>query len=464
VKTIDAFVAEIGSTTTVVSAFDHLASDHPVFLGQGAAPTSVFLGDVTLGMKEAISDLNRKLHDNLEPRHIYACSSAAGGLKMSVHGLVYDMTVKAAREAALGAGGNIRWVTAGILSPTDIQTLKTTPLNMILVAGGLDYGEAKTALANALTIASLQLSIPVVYAGNIVNHPLVKAAFEQAGQGDYLFLTANVYPKIDQLEVAEVRAIIQKAFEKHIVEAPGMEHIRELAEGSILPVPGAVMKAAELLATVWDDVLVVDVGGATTDVHSVTAGSPKVTNVLIAPEPYAKRTVEGDLGIYINRDRVIELIGEETLAKELKITLLELETLRKDYPALPKERHAALAKRLTEEAFQKAVARHVGRHFVTYGPQGKITLAEGKDLTQIKHLILTGGALTRLPDPIGIVKAAWRRLDATALLPSPMPSVAIDHDYIMAAIGVLSQVHKEAALRLLMQSLAKEDSDANSHR
>ena len=33
--------------------------------------------------------------------------------KMTVHGLVYDMTAKAAREAALGAGGILHYVTAG---------------------------------------------------------------------------------------------------------------------------------------------------------------------------------------------------------------------------------------------------------------------------------------------------------------------------------------------------------------
>ena len=45
-----------------------------------------------------------------------ATSSAAGGLKMTVHGLVYDMTAKAAGEAALGAGGILHYVTAGRLA------------------------------------------------------------------------------------------------------------------------------------------------------------------------------------------------------------------------------------------------------------------------------------------------------------------------------------------------------------
>ena len=40
--------------------------------------------------------------DKLEYGEMLATSSAAGGLKMTVHGLVYDMTAKAAKEAALG--------------------------------------------------------------------------------------------------------------------------------------------------------------------------------------------------------------------------------------------------------------------------------------------------------------------------------------------------------------------------
>ena len=111
---VDVLVAEIGSTTTVVNAFHGLDGDRPVYLGQGQAPTSVLDGDVRIGLQSAVSDLCGKLGtESLEYREMLATSSAAGGLKMTVHGLVYDMTAKAAREAALGAGGILHYVTAG---------------------------------------------------------------------------------------------------------------------------------------------------------------------------------------------------------------------------------------------------------------------------------------------------------------------------------------------------------------
>ena len=91
---VDVLVAEIGSTTTVVNAFHGLDGDRPVYLGQGQAPTSVLDGDVRIGLQSAVSDLCGKLGtESLEYREMLATSSAAGGLKMTVHGLVYDMTL-----------------------------------------------------------------------------------------------------------------------------------------------------------------------------------------------------------------------------------------------------------------------------------------------------------------------------------------------------------------------------------
>ena len=117
---ISVLVAEIGSTTTVVNAFGDI-EDSPRFLGQGQAPTTVTEGDVNIGLNNAIDSLKKSLGvDKIEYDEMLATSSAAGGLKMTVHGLVYDMTVKAAREAALGAGANIPLVTAGRLRRSDI--------------------------------------------------------------------------------------------------------------------------------------------------------------------------------------------------------------------------------------------------------------------------------------------------------------------------------------------------------
>ena len=87
-----------------------------------AGSTSVEDGDVNIGLKSAISDLVDNLGTNrIECNEIVATSSAAGGLRMTVHGLVYDMTVKAAKEAALGAGANIKYITAGKLRKSDLK-------------------------------------------------------------------------------------------------------------------------------------------------------------------------------------------------------------------------------------------------------------------------------------------------------------------------------------------------------
>src|SRR5690554_5508495 len=97
---IDCLVAEIGSTTTVVNAFDKINSINPIFIGQGTSKTTT--SDVTIGLTDAINDLKKNLKvESIEAKEILASSSSAGGLKMTVHGLVYDMTVKAAKEAAL---------------------------------------------------------------------------------------------------------------------------------------------------------------------------------------------------------------------------------------------------------------------------------------------------------------------------------------------------------------------------
>ena len=82
----DVLIAEIGSTTTLVSAF--ALDESPRLLGQGQAATTVLQGDVRVGLNNAISALKASLGmGTLEYGELLASSSAAGGLKMCVHGL-----------------------------------------------------------------------------------------------------------------------------------------------------------------------------------------------------------------------------------------------------------------------------------------------------------------------------------------------------------------------------------------
>ena len=453
---IDVLVAEIGSTTTVVNAFDHLESDSPVFLGQGQAPTSVKEGDVNIGLQAAIEDMKKNLHienEKLEYTNMLATSSAAGGLRMTVHGLVYDMTVKAAKEAALGAGANIHLITAGKLSKVDMIKLDRIKPNIILIAGGVDYGERETALYNSELIAASDLNIPVIYAGNIAVADDVKLIFESYSKEKNLHIVPNVYPKIDILNIEPTREVIQDIFEKHITEAKGMEKIREMVNGPIIPTPGAVMKASKILKDEIGDLVTIDVGGATTDIHSVTEGTEKVNKILVEPEPIAKRTVEGDLGVFINKKNIVDIIKIEKLEKELNMTPEDIEKFTNSDIAIPQtEEHKRFIERLTKEAVIVSINRHAGGYRTYFGGKSD-TLAFGKDLTAVKWIVGTGGALTRLTAREEILNSISQFNRADKLLPTAEAKILIDNNYIMASLGVLSSLNKEAAIKLLLKSL-----------
>ncbi len=445
---VNVLVAEIGSTTTVVNAFNGIGTENPAFIGQGQAPTTVLEGDVTIGLKGAIESLRKNLQADVQWDDMLATSSAAGGLKMTVHGLVYDMTVRAAKEAALGAGGIIKMITSGKLRRTDLKKIQEINPNIILVAGGVDYGERDTAIYNMEMILSIKLNIPIIYAGNIENQEEVRLMCEEAG--NQLYIVENVYPKIDTLVVEPTRKIIQDAFEEHIIHAPGMAKVRDLIKGPIIPTPGAVMEAAKVLKEEIGDLIIFDVGGATTDLHSVTEGSSEINSILISPEPVAKRTVEGDLGVYVNVMHVVEKIGMDNLKKEFP----DVDELLENYKPIPEtDREKQFVERLTKEAVLTSLERHAGHLRYFYTASGKKTVAEGKDLTAIQYIIGTGGALTRLQNNKQILESVKTQAKEQELYPAKAARVLIDEDYILSSLGVLSKSYHDDALLLMKKSL-----------
>jgi hypothetical protein len=244
------------------------------------------------------------------------------------------------------------------------------------------------------------------------------------------------------LNVVPLRKLIHDAFAKHIIHAPGMQKLSKYTSEPVLPTPGAVLLATQLFASIAGDTVVFDVGGATTDVHSVTDGSKEFTDYLIEPEPREKRTVEGDLGVYVNARHVLALDPNGTWSSKE-------EFLR----AVPNSiEEIALTKWLCETAVLVAAKRHAGTLSDLFTASGKTRVIRGKDLTAVKWIVGTGGALTRLNGGEDIL-AKIRLGPGTHLLPRESARIFLDRNYLLSALGTIAQKyenHVTATLKALI--------------
>ncbi|AIO18145.1 hypothetical protein KQ51_00242 [Candidatus Izimaplasma bacterium HR1] len=451
---IDVLVAEIGSTTTIVNAFQ-IHCENPTFLGRGVSNTTVS-SDVTIGLNEAINDLKLNLNiAELSYTEMFATSSAAGGLRMSVHGLVYEMTVRASKEAALNAGANIHLVTAGKVREKHLKKIMEVKPNIILIAGGTDYGESETALYNIDKILDLDLDIPIIYAGNIEIHDEINELFTKRKQENRLKIVENVYPRVDYLNILPLRKVIYKTFEENIIYAKGMDHIFDLVNQKIMPTPGSVMESTMNLYDNLGNLMTIDVGGATTDIHSIAIPSDDYKEYLEG-EPLSKRTVEGDLGVFINHENVVKMLEKSELLDAINCEETQFSELLDNYSYIPtSDMQKKLVYALTKKCTHLALDRHVGDLKRVFTSSGQKIIPEGKDLSQIGKIIFTGGALINLPETEKIVQD-YIKNNQTKMLPAKSVEIFRDHDYIMASAGVLSLKYPVESLKLLKKSLRIE--------
>jgi uncharacterized protein (TIGR01319 family) len=431
--TLDVLVLEVGSPITKATGIRRSADGLLEHVAQGFAATTVAAGDVGPGVDAALADLRATSGEATAGAEVFVSSSAAGGLRMTVHGLTRGMTARAAREAALGAGAIVTLVTAGALDEADLAGIREIAPSMILLAGGVDHGEQAVVLHNARALAASGLRVPVLFAGNVAVRAEVRRIFDAAGVE--LAIADNVFPDIDELAVEPVRALVHEEFNRHIVHAPGMARLGELSQWPIVPTPGAVLRAAEAFAGAVGDCLVVDVGGATTDVHSVTEGSAGWVGPAADPEPHAKRTVEGDLGVFVNAANIVALAGRADWEQRLA-----------DLRATPRtDRELSLTRDLCAVAATIAVRRHAGVVSDVHTPTGRRQVARGRDLTAVGWVVGTGGALTRVPGGRAVLSALCLG-PGRHLLPPPDARVLLDRDYRFSALGTLAQAYPDEVL------------------
>lgn len=423
--------------------------------------------DIMIGFNKAYEKIMDKLK-NKEVNFIkkLACSSAAGGLKMIAIGLVPELTAEAAKRAALGAGARILKTYSYELTNRELEEIKNSNIDIILLAGGTDGGNKDCILHNAKMIVENKLTMPIIVAGNKVSNDYIEPLFKENNIN--FSITENVMPKLNELNVEPAREEIRQVFMKNIVDAKGLNNAESFVNGILMPTPAAVLKAAKVLSRGSDkeegigEIVIVDIGGATTDIHSLANGEPSKPGVTFRglEEPFAKRTVEGDLGMRYSALSLWEAAGTRKLRKYLKDKDKDVEAICKqrseDIMMVPQtdeeiEFDEAMAKVATDIAME----RHCGFVEPVYSPLGVIYAQHGKDLLDVKWIIGTGGVLVHSKNPNRILKAGCFTVENLNSLKPQHPNFMIDKTYILSAMGLLSEEDPDMAVRIMKKYLVE---------
>ena len=450
---------DFGSTYTKLTAVD---IEKKELLGTSQFFTTVQT-DIREGYHQALKKLYKKIDPAIKFDKTIACSSAAGGLKMAAIGLVEELTVEAAKRVCLGAGGKVDLVLSHHITKDEVLKIKNGNIDIILLAGGTDGGNQECVLYNARMLGESELTIPVVYAGNKECHDDIRDIFAKYNINGYI--CENVMPKLNELNIESAQSVIRDIFMSNIIEAKGIKKIEAEIDEVVFPTPHAVLKAAELLSKGYmheegfGDLVLVDIGGATTDVYSIGSGSPKRSDVILRglEEPFAKRTVEGDLGVRYSAMGIVDSLSEEEiklyneqgydLVREAKIRSSQVDSV-------PLNEHDSNVDRIFAEiSTDKAISRHDGKIEPVYTPIGTMYYQVGKDLSNVKYVVGTGGVLINAKKPKEILQKVSFTLQKPLELRPQNPAFMIDKEYILAAMGLLSLDHPEIALKIMKETI-----------
>ncbi len=424
---------DVGSTFTKAVLVDVATGD---VLGTASSPTTVDT-DVMDGVDAVRASLAR----HGEPSEVLVCSSAGGGLRLAVVGYEREVTAEAGRRVGLSAGAKVVHVACGPMTGADVAALRAASPDLVLLVGGTDGGNADVLLHNAERIAKARLSAPVVVAGNAEAATEVAALL--ASTGRRFVVTANVLPRIGVVAPEAARAAIREAFLTHVIGGKGLSRGRGFAELVRAPTPDAVLRGVEVLAEVaGGDVLVVDVGGATTDVYSVITpqGEDATIHREVVGTLWHARTVEADLGMRWTAEGVVEAAARERLP---------LDDVTARYAAEVAHDPAHLAGTDAEWAAEESIASTAAVVAVRRHGRPPHPSERPRPLAEVALVVGSGGVLRHAPGDVGdrVLSrvtddhgGGWRVPEHAAR--------RVDAAYVLFAVGLLAQGYPEAAAAL----------------
>jgi len=464
-------VFDIGSTYIKAAAF-RMAHGELYFLGRSQQPTT--LDNIMVGVKGTEENLKKQGIAIAVDIKRYSSSSAAGGLRMVALGYMPRVTAKAAKEVAMTAGARVMEVISVEEAPAyRKEVLQEIKPDIILLAGGTDGGDESSALENTDIICDVKGKATVIVACNKYIQRQVADKLE-AAKIPYVRVP-NIMPTIHELNVAPARAAIHGQFIHQITRAKGINEFCELLENkSVIPTPGAVLLASELLAKgIYEQkgigsLILIDVGGATTDIHSAIVELDELKSeerglVINNEKQFSYRTVEGNLGMRLSAGGVLEAVGVETILHHLD---MDLGTTREDILNYVEflERHtehipqgvkeACIDRTLGMCAVHIAIRRHAG----IYAKENDAVMgvmagtALGRDLRHVERILCVGGIFAHSfpEDREKMIRKAFLN-PKNSLLPLKAPAILYDEQYILFSLGVLGKYYPKEVLNYMLK-------------
>lgn len=400
---------------------------------------------VTTDVADGVDAVRGQLGSAHAGTSVLMCSSAGGGLRLAVVGHERAVTAEAGRRVGLSAGARVEHIAAGRLDASGLDALLTARPDVVLLVGGTDGGNAEVLLHNARVLGS-RPGGAVVLAGNA--DAATDAQHMLCDGGWTVRVTGNVLPRIGVLDPGPARSAIRATFIEHVIGGKKMSKRLDLAALVKAATPDAVLTGVALLSQLVGDVVLVDVGGATTDVYSVLApDGDDGGGDDVAGDNWHSRSVEGDLGMRWNAPGVVEAAGAERLVRDVEAAALRAAAAARAsepgwLPATAREQEAEL--RLAQLAVTVALRRHAR------ADTSRPVRRPGKDLRRVRTVVASGGVFrhaddgavrdalsTAVADPAG----GWRHPEHA--------TVVVDRDYVLAPAGLLAAEHPSAARALL---------------
>ena len=332
--------------------------------------------------------------------------------------------------------------------------------DVLLLTGGTDGGDREAVVAAAQEIADCGWAGPVVVAANVEARDEIATALGLVPH----VVADNVVPRIGVLAPESARRAMREVFLSHVIGGKHLSSRGDFTSMVLGATPDVVLTGVELLAAEVGatapgaGVVVVDIGGATTDVHSVVVLDPEdagLSREVVASTPVT-RTVEGDLGMRWSAATTA------AAAAEAGLEVPPDAARRAADPAYlpPDEDGRAGDEAIATAAALVAMRRHVGRSRVVLSPEGRVVERSGKDLRAVELLVGSGGVLrTADPDKATRILGAATGHDPDGWQLPERPRIVVDADYVLAAAGLLGlsggDAAREQARRLVCNSLSR---------